>query len=528
MQKLMNNNQFLSFVEKNNAEYLLSSNGENKKDIGQILTPAPIAKFMAEMFDIDFDIENDNIIILDPGAGTGILTAALCDRLIHIKRPLKIHVDAYENDNKILPFLINNLKKIKQEFQKSVHSFEFDIIDKDFIEHNSDCINSDSLFGFNKEKNFNYNFIISNPPYFKLQKSHRHSLLMRKIVHGQPNIYFFFMALSSILLAKNGQLVFITPRSYCSGLYFKRFRKWFLEKIKLVHIHTFESRRETFNSEVLQETIIIKGIKRVSNPKSIIISSSYNSNLDSSIKIKTEYENIIRSNDKEKIIHIPSNNLDIEILQFIRSWKNKFSDLGFRISTGPVVAFRATKYLSSDINFDGSNKVPLLWMHHLNKFRVQFPNQNLKKPQTISVNPESAKLLLENKNYVLVKRFSSKEQKKRIYAAYYSKNDFEINYIGIENHLNYIWKPKDELSTMESLGIMAILNSTLIDKYFRVVNGNTQVNASEINNLPFPSYVKINEIGKTIMSIKNIDDNVINSLVMETLGISDKIRELLN
>ena len=524
MQKLFKNNQFLSFVEKSNSEYLSSLNGESRKNIGQVFTPAPIAKFMADMFDIN----KKDISILDPGAGTGILTATLCDRLIQIRSPLKIKIDAYENDKRVFPFLKSNLLKIKQEFHNTNHNFEFNLLNTDFIEKNSDFINPDSLFS-NTENKPSYDYIISNPPYFKLQKSHPQSLLMKNVVHGQPNIYFFFMALSSILLAKNSQLVFITPRSYCSGLYFKRFRKWFLEKVKLEHIHTFESRRETFNNEVLQETIIIKGVKKKIKPNSIIISSSYNSDLNNnSISIKTDYENIIQPNDPDQIIHVPSNKLDIEIVRLLRSWETKFSDLGFRISTGPVVSFRATKYLSEDANFDGCQKVPLLWMNHLKNFRVQFPNENFKKPQTINVSPKSAKLLLKNKNYVLVKRFSSKEQKKRIYAAYYSKNDFNIKYIGIENHLNYIWKPKDELTTTESFGIMAILNSSLIDKYFRVVNGNTQVNASEINNLPFPPYDKILEIGKTIMSFKNIKDNSINSLVTEVLGISGKIKELLN
>jgi len=336
------------------------------------------------------------------------------------------------------------------------------------------------------------------------------------------------MALAAILLNKNGQLVFITPRSYCSGLYFKRFRKWFLERIKPEHIHTFESRRETFNNEVLQETIIIKGVKKKSHPSCINISSSYNSNLDKSVMVKTDFANIIQLDDPEQIIHVPSNYLDIEILQFIRSWKNKFSDLGFRISTGPVVSFRATKHLSSDTCFDGAKKVPLLWMNHLKNFTVQYPNKNLKKPQTINVSSESIKLLLKNDNYVLVKRFTSKEQKKRVYAACYSKNSFNTDFIGIENHLNYIWKPSSKLSTTEALGIMAILNSSIIDKYFRVINGNTQVNASEINNLPFPSYVKIIEVGKKIESLKNIDDDSINSLVMKSLDISGKIRGFLN
>jgi len=334
------------------------------------------------------------------------------------------------------------------------------------------------------------------------------------------------MALSAKLLNEDGQLVFITPRSYCSGLYFKKFRKWFLEKIKPEHIHIFESRKETFNNEVLQETVILKGIKKKNNPKSITISVSYNSNLNNSKIIRVTYENIIQPNDPGQIIHIPTNQLDIEILQIVRSWKKKFTDLGYRISTGPVVSFRAVQYLKNDANFDGKNKVPLLWMNHIKNYKIRYPDIQLNKPQTIDVSNKSVKLLLKNKNYVLVKRFSSKEQKKRIYAAQYSKEDFKVDYIGIENHLNYIWKPIGELSKIESLGIMAILNSSLIDKYFRIINGNTQVNASEINSLPFPSYNKIIEIGKNIETLKQIDDNSINSLVLDKLGISEKIGEL--
>jgi len=523
MQKPQNKNQFLPLIEKSNSEYLFSLNGESRKNIGQVFTPGPIAWFMANMF----DLEKENISILDPGAGTGMLSAALCGRLITREKPLKIRIDAYENDKLVLPFLKHNLQQIKHEFQTSRHHFDFNIISKDFINENSNFIDTGTLFSNNKDKP-NYDFIISNPPYFKLSKSHHHSLLMKKIVHGQPNIYFFFMAIAALLLKKHGQLIFITQRSYCSGLYFKRFRKWFLEKIKPVHIHTFESRREIFNNEVLQETIIIKGIKKESNPSSINISSSYNSLLDKSVSVKTDFINIIQPDDPDQIIHIPSNYSDIEILQFIRSWKNKFSELGFRISTGPVVSFRATKHLSSDTIFDGAKKVPLLWMNHLKNFNIQFPNKSLKKPQTINVSSKSIKLLLKNDNYVLVKRFTSKEQKKRVYAACYSKNYFKTDFIGIENHLNYIWKPSNQLSKTEALGIMAILNSSIIDKYFRVINGNTQVNATEINNLPFPPYVKVIEIGKKVESLETIDDDSINSLVMKSLDISGKIRDFIN
>ena len=47
------------------------------------------------------------------------------------------------------------------------------------------------------------------------------------------------------------------PRSWTSGAYFKRFRKYFLTEGKLEHIHLFVSRNKVFDKEsVLQETII--------------------------------------------------------------------------------------------------------------------------------------------------------------------------------------------------------------------------------------------------------------------------------
>lgn len=512
---------FLSeFVEQSNQYYLLSLNGESQKEIGQIFTPLPIARFMAGLF----KIEKAEISILDPGAGTGILTAALCDRIIENKLIQKITCDLYENDKKVLPHLKKNLEVIKEIFSEKKIDFNFNIIDEDFITTNSDHFNSDSMF-YNSFEKRSYDLIISNPPYYKLAKSHPHSIRMKKVVYGQPNVYFFFMTLAAALLKDDGQMVFITPRSYCSGLYFKKFRTWFLKRIKPEYFHIFESRKETFNNEILQETIILKGTKKKNIPRSIRISTSFNSNLTDSDFLKVNYEDIIQPDDPEQIIHLPVSITDIEILEIVRSWKQKFTDLGYRISTGPVVHFRATEFLNEDYQFDGQKKVPLLWMNHLKNYRIKFPNSSLKKPQTISVKPSSVKLLLKNNNYVLVKRFSSKEQKKRISAAIYSRDDFNVDYIGIENHLNYIWKPFGELSTIESLGIMAILNSSIIDKFFRIINGNTQVNATEINNLPFPTHENILEIGKQIKELKSFNESLINQLVHEQLGISLKLTE---
>ena len=110
--------------------------------------------------------------------------------------------------------------------------------------------------------------------------------------------------------------------------------------------------------------------------------------------------------------------------------------------------------------------------------------------------------MLPVKNYVLVKRFSSKEQKRRLYAAVFKKSDFCYDYVGIENHLNYIYKREGDLTLDEAYGIAALLNSVFMDKFFRMLNGNTQVNVVDINNLPFPSLELIADLGGKVRKNK--------------------------
>jgi adenine-specific DNA-methyltransferase len=340
----------------------------------------------------------------------------------------------------------------------------------------------------------------------------------------------FFMAVSAALLKEHGQMVFITPRSYCSGLYFKRFRSWFLQHVKPVFFHLFESRKKTFKQHVLQETIILKAVKQTVTPSHITISTSENAELQNIHKIHPAYDTVIRSTDHDSMIHLPSDEMALEIVDIIRSWNNTFFNLGFRISTGPVVSFRATQYLTEKNSYDGIHCVPLLWMNHLQDFAVQFPLATLKKPQTMLKTEKSSKLLIKNQYYVFVKRFSSKEQKRRLYASYYSPAFLEhTDYFGLENHVNYIWKPIDGLSQDESLGIMALLNSSLLDSYFRVMNGHTQVNASEIHRLPFPPYDTILQIGKAMkrqdLTPKRFDAIQRNTIVMNILHIPQRVQD---
>lgn len=133
-------------------------------------------------------------------------------------------------------------------------------------------------------------------------------------------------------------------------------------------------------------------------------------------------------------------------------------------------------------------------------------------------------LLLPIKNYILVKRFSSKEQKRRLYAAAFLETEFPYDLIGFENHINYIHKPKSKLSIYETLGITSLLNTKVIDNYFRSLNGNTQVNATDIRHMPFPEIEKVKEIGKAINETHYYNNGIdLDMIVADVLNLDKQI-----
>ena len=502
--------------------YASSYSTTPRKQKGQFFTPKQVGEFMAGLFDIN----NTTTHLLDPGAGTGVLTAAFCERLIRRNKTINLTIDAYENDPNLLPLLEKTLEAIKREMGERGHAVHYNVHGKDFILENNGYFRRD-LF-WNAEDHDLYDFIISNPPYYKLRKDTPQSSAMMDLVSGQPNIYALFMALSASMLKPGGEMVFITPRSFCSGLYYKRFRNWFLENMELSNIHIFESRSTIFKSdEVLQENIIIKAKKSKGSQGKLTISVSPNKDFFKHRKIKLPASDVIFHNNRNNFIRIPTSLLDVEVLHIIDNWPCTLRDLGLEISTGPVVPFRAEKFLLPEL-VERPKSAPLLWMHNMKDMEVVWPLKKNNKAGAIKVCAESRPLLLPVRNYVLLKRFSSKEQRRRLYAAVFMEKGFPHDIVGIENHVNYIHRPKGNLTIQETFGIAALLNSRIIDNYFRSLNGNTQVNATEIRGLPLPNIEAVKEIGNAVYKSevggKEVD---IDDIIASTVRIDEKVINLL-
>ncbi len=482
----------LEKIIENTSEYIDSMPKMERKKYGQFFTSIETARYMAELFEIPE--EQDKIRILDAGAGSGILSCAMIERLEDIDTVKNIEVLCYETDINVMPLLQKNLNIAKEFSSKEV----------DFVIKEDNYILSQYLdFNHMIGGNFNplkYDVVIGNPPYMKIPKDAPEATAMPEICYGAPNMYFIFAAMGLFNLKENGEMVYIIPRSWTSGAYFKRFRDYFLTEGKLFHIHLFGSRNKVFDKEnVLQETIIIKVKKTKDTPESVTISSTNtNKDFDNSREIKVPYELIVSGEDK--YVYLVTSEKEVEVLRKLNKYNKTLPDLGLRMKTGLTVDFRNRDILRDE---EEEGTIPLFYSQHIKQGQVKFPIQ--KEHEYILTDQKG--LMQENKNYLFVKRFTAKEEPRRLQCGVYLSRKFpQYKKISTQNKINFIDGVLTEMSECLVYGLYVLFNSTIYDEYYRILNGSTQVNSTEINNMPVPELETIQEMGRKLIKTRDFSE----------------------
>ena len=499
--------------------YVARKSDQHRKDHGLYLTPVLAADFMARQI----KVEGRKLRVLDPAAGAGVLCCAAVETLVsRDSKPDTIELVAYEVDENLIALLRTVLDHLADWcFRGYGVTVAVHIEVTDFITAHVEALRLfGDLFSCRSEEQ-DYDLVISNPPYFKINKADPRAAAASAVVHGQPNIYALFMAASAALLRNRGDFVFITPRSFTSGPYFRQFRIVFFDMIRPTEVHVFGSRRDAFSrDEVLQENVIFSGIRqdcwrRSGTDMSLVISSSRGvCDIGEPGCREVPANTVLDFASVDKVLRLPICDEDDEVLALVDSWPASLRSLGLNISTGPVVPFRATEFIGKEGKVPASH-APLLWMNHVRAMQITWPLDR-HKPEYIERSGAEA-LLVPNRNYVLMRRFSAKEEARRLTAAPYLVADFAIPEVGFENHLNYIHRPGGMLSEDEVWGLAALYNSRLLDTYFRAVNGNTQVSATELRAMPLPARETIVALGRLVKHLADPMDGL-DALVMSLVA----------
>lgn len=459
--------------------------------IGQFLTPAPIARFMARLFERDVQ----DVRLLDAGAGAGMLFAAAVDALIsRDRRPQSIDVVAYENDEAVLPYLEEALFRCEAACRRANVRFRGETRREDFVKGGV-ALTQQGLFSQQTEW---FTHAILNPPYKKVSGESETRQLLAAAGMDVSNLYAAFVWLAAKMLNAGGEIVAITPRSFCNGPYFRRFRVALLDMIRLRQIHLFESRNKAFShDDVLQENVIFYGIRSGPEPKNVIISSSEKADFDEVNFRRVPYDHVVFPHDRDAFIHVALNDDDEDLIEQMEQFRTPLAELGVEVSTGRVVDFRAREYLRL---LPEEGTVPLVYPCHFKHGFVRWPAESEKKPNAIVSSQETRDLMVTAGHYVLTKRFSAKEERRRVVAAIYDPHQVEAPLVGFENHLNYFHAAGKGLPSKLAKGLALYLNSTLFDRYFRLFSGHTQVNATDLRKMRYPTREQLVMLG---LNVKN-------------------------
>jgi len=341
-----------------------------------------------------------------------------------------------------------------------------------------------------------YSHAILNPPYKKINSNSAHRLALRRVGIETVNLYSAFVALAVAQAMRGGQIVAIIPRSFCNGPYYRPFRDFILERGAIRHMHLFESRSKAFkDDEVLQENIIIR-LERSGQQGPVKVSTSTDDTFADLVTHEYPFDQIVFPDDPERFIHVPTSpeKNAIELSPAIRC---TMAELGIKVSTGPVVDFRLKEHLR---DMPGEGTVPLLYPGHFSSDGTTWPIEGMKKPNAIELNADTQKWLYPSGFYCVVRRFSSKEEKRRIVANVVEPSAFgNVAMLGFENHLNLFHENKGGLPEALAHGLAVFLNTTAVDENFRRFNGHTQVNATDLRLMKYPRREALIELGEWAM-----------------------------
>jgi adenine-specific DNA-methyltransferase len=489
------------YASRIGVAYSMSAPIDRRRKYGQFFTPTEIGRFMAKML-VPL---SDSPTVLDPCVGTGVLACAVVEAIVDTVESM--HLEVFEVDGELAPMAEASLSYAAEWVAQRGKRLTFSLNRTDFFESLRDAA-STPLFS---DGNASYELAIANPPYFKLPASSALPF---------PNIYAAFMSEMARRLVPGGTMVTITPRSFATGTYFGAFRRSFFGMVTPRKLHVFDSRAAAFRKDdVLQENIILCATKGRPDSSFVDVTVSLGvSDLDRARARCVPGVGVIDLAQHDPVLRVPGDEVDDRVLEFVGELPETLGSLGLAVSTGPVVAFRASKHLRLQPE---PATVPLLWLSNIRYMTVEWSAERKSaKPKYVVDDDSSRRLLTASGNYVLIRRFSAKEEYRRITAAPLFKGQLPGNRIGIENHLNYIYRPGGQLSAEQVVGLSAVLGSQLINRYFRIHNGHTQVNATELRAIPLPSMSSIERLGATLLE-KPVSETQLEPIIMRDLGVPE-------
>lgn len=493
--------EFLAAVERRRVATGASLEPQARAARGQFFTPRASATLVASMAPLPIAEEWR---LIDAGAGIGSLAAALVARWLAETEMRTMSVLAYEIDDALLRPLEETLMEARLLAAAFGRELRTTACSKNFVL-------APPATGAG-------NLVVMNPPYGKLGvSSPERSILAAESPVKVTNTYAAFLVRAVRALAPGDALVAITPRSFANGPYFKDLRSELLTRASFLALHVFEARDRVFSdADVLQENLIFS-MRLGASGREVAITTSRDAT-DEIVAVTRDHDQIVDPADPQRFIRLPLDEDALLVAERMAAMPCVLSELGCAVSTGRVVDFRVKQQLRDR---PGKGAVPLIYPQNLGDGRVHWPVET-SKAQALLLDDTTGKQTLPNEHYVIVKRFSAKEEPRRVVAAVAAPEAFAgAERIAFENHLNVFHAANRGLDPELAAGLAAYLNSRFVDDFVRQFSGHTQINATDLRELRYPAASQLRELGRVAAALEDpIDPDALDELLEATLAQS--------
>ena len=502
----------LNLAVRNTGKLIREKSKSENVRLGRLFTKKDTARLMANM--INIDKKRSAYTILDVGAGTGILSAAVIEKICTESRGIEqIFLTCYENNEDFADMLEDNLERIRKKCRHDYDVKLFVTVYRENYLTDSKKHYTVTFFDTIPDK---YDIVISNPPTDFAEKYSEDAEGVGGISQLKLSKAFLFLKNAKDSVDEGGQLVMLLPTTYSSASALAPLRKEISESLALSKVHLFIGKQKNASRAVPLKKSFVVAFLNAERPDTIAVSTSHDNGKSAVDLGAFPYGFIV--DELSGMLTLPKSAEDTKIVKYISSFPETLDSLGLKMSTGLIVDSKCDGLLFTEPN---EGTVPLIRTQALVEGQTKFP-QPIKKQY---IAPISASLIQKNKNMIFVKRVPAKSDERFVNSAVYLASELpQYKYISTHNKINFI-DAKNKNSEMPArlvFGLFALLNSTVYDRFISIISKSRQINSKEMRSLPLPPANVIENIGMRLMSLKETSVKACDSVVNPTLHIIEK------
>ncbi len=503
----------LSLAVRNTGKLIREKSKSENIRLGRLFTKKNTARLMASL--VELDSEKTAYTVLDPGAGTGILSAAIVEHICkNAPGCQQIFLTCYESNPLFIPMLEDNLERIRK---KCRHDYDVRLFVTVYEENYPVDVKNHYTVAFFDTVEDKFDIIICNPPQELVDKNSPEALAVGGISMLKVSLSYLFAKVAAAHLEPGGQLVIMLPTSFASARSLTGIRSELSDKLAVNKLHLFVGKLKNAKRAVPLRKNFIIAYKNCEKPEQVKISTSQENADADMVTVLADLPYYFVVNAEDGSLTLPKNHEETKIVKYISAFPETLSSIGLKIHTGLVVDSKC-KNIIYDEEVPGS--IPLIRLGAMRNSGIVFPAKDVRGQYLM---PVSTALFQKNKNLIIVKRVPAKSDARFLNCALYFAGQRPKNqYISTHNKLNYIdtKDPKEEISARFAFGLFALFNSTIYDRFLSIISKSKQINAKELRELPLPPKNLIENIGMRLMAGRDVSVAACDGIVNPTLHIT--------